>query len=497
MGAGVVPPGSSLPTGIVLGDPNHLLHHNTTHGMLQGVNDPFALAGITSAPLSALPAAGIVGRQFYEETFGRLLTDTGLTWRTADESTRFNVADPGFGGVPGAADNTAAIAAAHAAAGIAGGTVTITPGLWIFDTQTLLDTNTNPRVNWEFVGDPVLKPLNADKPLFQGPISGNADFVRFIGRFTVQPHASGSTGPAILLRSNRWCTWDFVSYESPGANDYENLFDLVSSPGGCYGNRIEHVEVLNCNAPNMHSLVHCTNADGGGAGSNPATNPNVNYVGYIKVIASTMDYLVDAADSTLFIIESGHWEQNTVTACLIPGSLTYLGKVWIELNNPFEVHASGADSVNANNVVLDHNYYSGAQTLTIPVSIDNWEIHGPLTGLVVTDNSNRAVQKEGGIVRTFGNNGQIQWLSDHAGANDWFWINCGTTGLTPGALILEDVTHGNIPLMMVGGASPQIGFLGSSGSARVTLNAACTDLATAIALTNQLRALAIAFGLGV
>jgi trimeric autotransporter adhesin len=44
------------------------------------------------------------------------------------------------------------------------------------------------------------------------------------------------------------------------------------------------------------------------------------------------------------------------------------------------------------------------------------------------------------------------------------------------------------------GAGPRVGFLGAAAVSRRTVNAACTDLATAVALTNQLRQLLIDLG---
>lgn len=82
-----------------------------------------------------------------------------------------------------------------------------------------------------------------------------------------------------------------------------------------------------------------------------------------------------------------------------------------------------------------------------------------------------------------------------------FWVG-GTTPtekmrITDGGLVGINSTNPSYELHVVGKiySTGNVGFNGTAPIAKPALNAACTDLATCVALTNQIRAALIAYGL--
>jgi hypothetical protein len=313
------------------------------------------------------------------DTFYARASDTGFSVLT------YAGADP-----TGAADSSAAVTAAYAAAVAAGGGyVTFGPGTWKFGTVSIPGVQhtyqyLGGNVHFRFAGPgvTVLTPVSANTPLFKVDTSSfpTAAGVRFEGGFSVQAHASGSTGPAIDLTGARQFVIESPSY-------FDSSKGLSGSPG-------TYAQVIGL-GPNTYAcrIVNpvCEGQKLGGSfiGSidRATVIANGNTIVNPLFEANTAAYMIDAAGTGELNIYDGIIEGNTVTAAIRLGSKTRVRGMHFESNAAYAMDAAGVDNVNPGACWLESNVYnSGSGTLTIPSGVlTGTTIVGSLGSLAVSD----------------------------------------------------------------------------------------------------------------
>src|ERR1700722_12967973 len=151
----------------------------------------------------------------------------------------------------GATDSTTALQAAQAAATAAGGGyVYYPPGIFKHGTISIPGVQhayqylgSNVHFQFSGVGNTVLVPNAANTPLFNVNTATypTAAAVRFLGGFTMQAHASGSTGPAIDLTGARQFVIESPSYwdSSKGTSGTPGTyFNVIGLGNNSYANYI-------------------------------------------------------------------------------------------------------------------------------------------------------------------------------------------------------------------------------------------------------------------
>jgi len=232
------------------------------------------------------------------------------------------------------------------------------------------------------VGMTVLQAASPNTPVIQCVQSGGASDGDYVGGFSVQANALGSTGPAIDLSGCRGSTFENISYLSNGSANFGSFFRFSSSPGYCYNNRVEHPVVSGQTGPATVFLF-----DNNGTNS-AKFNANVTYIDNVWIYLNRGIHVVfDARRSALTRIENGDIEANHAATVLIPGTLTTLSGVWLESNSTESVVGMSGSDGSSSAVHLTGNYIATPQTFAFGSGSKDWMIVGnvPAANLTVAD----------------------------------------------------------------------------------------------------------------
>jgi hypothetical protein len=288
----------------------------------------------------------------------------------------------------------------------AGGTVFIPAGTYVTGTITFPASPKVVRLLGAGTGATILQASAPNQKIIAATYTDGI----YAGNFTVQAHASGSTGPAIDLSGFRASVFDNIGYRANGSGNFASFFRLSAcrsggNPGppptcsdlaGCYGNLIRHPLVMGQALGGM-TIIQFDNG-----GTNSATyQANANrienaYFGENTGVAA----LIDARRSSLTVISGGLMEQNGYQEAgakgIIPGTMTTIEGVWIELNGETPststlVPQTGEDG-SSTDVVVKNNFF-GNQVAVNLAGYSNWraDTNAPAGWLTFTGGTNNVV----------------------------------------------------------------------------------------------------------
>lgn len=155
-----------------------------------------------------------------------------------------------------------------------------------------------------------------------------------------------------------------------------NSFIYMSAFNGCYRNHINKLYVQRLlNGPK--NVVKCKSATGDYKG-----NPNANLItNFVIYSVRGIENVFDLADSTLFTIEHGLLEAIPDAIALIPGQQTIVRDIWFEgFKQLIDIKLS---TLSPNDVSIYDCYFSGANNIEIPQSLQRWRFHGNAGNLII------------------------------------------------------------------------------------------------------------------
>lgn len=341
----------------------------------------------------------------------------------------------------------------------AGGTVFIPAGTYVTDTVTFPQPPKVVRLIGAGMGATILQASAPNQKIIAATYTDGI----YAGNFTVQAHASGSTGPAIDLSGFRASVFDNIGYRANGSGNFASFFRLsscrsggnpgppatCSDPAYCYGNLIRHPYVMNQALGGMTIIQF----DNGGTNS-ALYQANGNRIENAYFGANTgVAALIDARRSSAATISGGLMEQNGYQESgakgIIPGTMTTIEGVWIELNGETPststlVPQTGEDG-SSTNVVVKNNFFGNSVTVNL-AGYSNWraDTNAPAGWLTFTGGTNNVVVEAATFQNsmTFNNGlrvpnqknitfglpgGNNAYLGDMSGAGYWE-IEAGPSG---------------------------------------------------------------------
>jgi hypothetical protein len=318
-----------------------------------------------------------------------------------------------------------------------GGMVIIPPGEYFTDTIVLPPSPKIVHLVGAGIRATTLRANAPNIPILKLAAGDNVEGDVFSG-FSVQAHASGSTGPAIDMSGMRSAVFEDIGYLSNFSANFNSFFHLASYPGYSYGNIIRHPVVQGQTGPPTVFLF-----DSGGTGD-PDNNPNANAIYDLWVNGNSgITTVIDARRSAMSTISGGLVESNPGAVVLIPGTHTVFENVWMELNAATPVVPTSGSDGSSNAVKFLNNYISSAFTLTLPAYIDNWLIWGnhPAANLTVVDSGSNNIAQYGATFQSGKAAAELVLSNTTAGGRDWGLLFHGTGGAYPGALVIKDKTN--------------------------------------------------------
>ena len=226
--------------------------------------------------------------------------------------------------------------------------------------------------------------------------AGSADGAR-IGGFTIIPHASASTGPAIKCTGFRNSNFYDIEGTENGTSGFFSLFDLASTPYGCYQNTFCRPRLNNC-----RGYTKMFDFNSGGT-NNPTFNANDHTIYDPWAVDNTgLGMILDMRASAEVKVFGGLFENNSGTlACNMGNSTTILG-VWFETNGTDFDFNTAADGT-GNDCKIMFNYLSTAHNIDFHsaghgnVFMWNTEV-GTQTFVGTTAGSNLHIKMDSGLV---------------------------------------------------------------------------------------------------
>jgi hypothetical protein len=273
-----------------------------------------------------------------------------------------------------------------------GGMVIIPPGEYFTDTIVLPPSPKIVHLVGAGIRATTLRANAPNIPILRLAAGDNVEGDVFSG-FSVQAHASGSTGPAIDMSGMRAAVFEDIGYLSNYSANFNSFFHLASHPGYSYGNVIRHPVVQGQTGPPTVFLF-----DNGGMGD-ADNNPNANAIYDLWVNGNSgITTVIDARRSAATKVSMGLVESNPGAVVLIPGSHTVFENVWIESNAAVPVVPTTGTDGSSSHVKFRDNYMGGCPwTLTVPVFSDDWDISGntPAGCPVVADSGQNNIEHYG------------------------------------------------------------------------------------------------------
>lgn len=275
----------------------------------------------------------------------------------------------------GATNDTAAFLAAFAT-----GKIVYAPaGTYILDTLDIPGV-----MGFELWGEgatrTILQASAANQPILRkeqvdGVVEGG-----HIGGFSLQAHASGSTGPAFDFSGFRNVKLERILGLSNGTKGFQSLFDVSASPYVTYGCTWEH-----CGLDQQAGWDNVWLFNN--RGTSAVNNANAHRIISPWIYANTgLAYGIDAGRSAMVSILGGLIEGNTGATALRVGQATFVQGMWLESNAADVEYANLADGV-ANDGMFLNNYFSTPHTIDMTgVSRNIWIGNREPTGAAWSNN---------------------------------------------------------------------------------------------------------------
>jgi hypothetical protein len=337
-------------------------------------------------------------------------------------------------------------------------------------------------------GHTLFIPAASNQVLFQmvQPTAGGIDNY-YLGGFTVEAHASGSTGWAIDVAGFRTSTFENIEYltNDNGTGNYTELFRLASWFGTsntatlCYGNTLRHIYDDSQTGP--IKLIWFTN-DGLDSAGNPCTHSGIsspcpstnfqanhNYIEDVWVDNVTgMSVAIDALRSEgvsvdRFFIEVSD-SSGSGTWVMIPGTHSLLSRGYFEQDGSIGsnwtpiVNQAVANAGTSNGFTFSNNYAATPFTISIPTSSTAFNIFGnfPSLNLTVVDSSKSNLIQSGNQFLLYNSKGFYDFKNALSGGGDFGLRVDSTGGDWPGSLSIIDNNAGRARFLIFTNASSEL-----------------------------------------